>query len=102
MLCGPATIAPIDLVMMTLLVFEFHEKLLPPRLADALHALRMAARKETKDLLWKCEHMGYYLVFLDRLKRPGEVALNSGVGKDAEVAVDVSPPPKRQWTGGTC
>ncbi|KAH9054858.1 hypothetical protein EDB87DRAFT_1644608 [Lactarius vividus] len=79
---GPATIAPIDLVMMVLLVFEFHDKLSSSRLADALHALRMAARKETKDLMWKGEHMGYYLVFLDRLERLGEAA-----------------PPKRQRTG---
>ena len=97
---GPATIAPIDLVMMTLLVFEFHEKLSPPRLADALHALRMAARKETKDLMWKGEHMGFYLVFLDRLERLGEGALNSGGGKDSDVAMDVDPPSKRQRTGG--
>ncbi|KAF8263209.1 hypothetical protein EI94DRAFT_609661 [Lactarius quietus] len=82
---GPTTIAPIDLVMMVLLVFEFHEKLPPPRLADALQALRMAARKETKDLMWKGEHMGYYLVFLDRLERLGEAALNSGVGKDGRL-----------------
>src|SRR6266404_1141022 len=47
---GPATIAPIDLVVMVLLVFEFHEKLPTSCLADALHALRMSARKETKDL----------------------------------------------------
>ena len=93
---GPATIAPIDLVMMALLVFEFHEKLSPSRLADALHGLRMAARKETKDLMWKGEHMGYYLVFLDRLERQGEAAL-----KDSPVAMDVDPPPKRQRTGGT-
>jgi len=91
---GPATIAPIDLVMMVVLVFEFHEKLSPTRLADALQGLRMAARKETKDLMWKGEHMGYYLVFLDRLERQGEAAL-----KAAPVAMDVDPPPKRQRTG---
>ncbi|KAH8995990.1 hypothetical protein EDB92DRAFT_2112744 [Lactarius akahatsu] len=94
---GPATIAPIDLVMMVLLVFEFHEKLSPSRLADALHALRMAARRETKDLMWKGEHMSYYLVFLDRLERLGEAAMNTGGGKDAQM--DVDPPPKRQRTG---
>ena len=98
---GPATIAPIDLVMMVLLVFEFHEKLPASQLADALRALRMAARKETKDLMWKAEHMGYYLVFLDRLVWFGEAALNSGSGKDTPVAMDVDPPPKRQRTGGT-
>ena len=32
---GPATIAPIDLVMMVLLVFGFHEKLPAPRFAAA-------------------------------------------------------------------
>ncbi|KAH9062537.1 hypothetical protein EDB83DRAFT_2552030 [Lactarius deliciosus] len=96
---GPATIAPIDLVMMVLLVFEFHEKLSSSRLADALHALRMAARRETKDLMWKGEHMSYYLVFLDRLERLGEAAMNTGGGKDAQVAMDVDPPPKRQRTG---
>ncbi|KAH9033794.1 hypothetical protein EDB85DRAFT_2144749 [Lactarius pseudohatsudake] len=94
---GPATIAPIDLVMMVLLVFEFHEKLSPSRLADALHALRMAARRETKDLMWKGEHMSYYLVFLDHLYRLGEAAMNTGGGKDAQM--DVDPPPKRQRTG---
>ena len=100
---GPATIAPIDLVMMVLLVFEFHEKLPASQLADALRALRMAARKETKDLMWKAEaeHMGYYLVFLDRLVWFGEAALNPGSGKDTPVAMDVDPPPKRQRTGGT-
>jgi len=96
---GPATIAPIDLVMMALLVYEFHEKLPASRLADALHSLRMAARRETKDLMWKSEHLGYYLVFLDRLERLGEAALNPGGGKDAQVAMDVDPPPKRQRTG---
>ena len=98
---GPATIAPIDLVMMVLLVFEFHEKLPAPRLADTPHALHMAVRKETKDLMWKTEHTGFYLVFLDRLERLGEAALNSGSGKDAPVAMYVDQPPKQQRTGGT-
>jgi hypothetical protein len=99
---GPATIAPIDLVMMVLLVFEFQEKLSGSRLADALHALRMAARKETKDLMWKSEHMGHYVVFLDRLERLGEGALgpSSAIANDAPVAMDVKPPAKRQRTGG--
>lgn len=99
---GPATIAPIDLVMMVLLVFEFQEKLSGSRLADALRALRMAARKETKDLMWKSEHMGHYLVFLDRLERLGEGALgpSSVIANDAPVAMDVDPPAKRQRTGG--
>ncbi|KAH9011616.1 hypothetical protein EDB84DRAFT_1007766 [Lactarius hengduanensis] len=81
---GPATIAPIDLVMVVL------------SSSRLVGALRMAARWETKDLMWKGEHMGYYLVFLDRLERLGEVALNTGGGKDARVAMDVDPPPKRQ------
>jgi len=68
---GPAAIAPIDLVMMVLLVFEFQDKLLASHLADVLHALRMEARDKTKDLVWKSKHMGYYLVFLDRLERLG-------------------------------
>ena len=93
----PATIASIDPVMMDI-VFEFHETLPASRLADAL---RMAARKETKDLMWKTEHTGFYLVFLDRLERLGEAALNSGSGKDVPVAMDVDPPPKRQQTGST-
>ena len=96
---GPATIAPIDLVMMVLLVFEFQDKLPASRLPDALHALRMAARKETKDLMWKSEHMSYYLVFLDRLERLGEAALDSSSTKDT-VPPDVDPPAKRQKTGG--
>ena len=99
---GPTTIAPIDLVMMVLLVFEFQEKLSASRLADALHALRMAARKETKDLMWKSEHMGHYVVFLDRLERLGEGALgpSGAAADDAPVVMDVEPPPKRQRTGG--
>jgi hypothetical protein len=98
---GPATIAPIDLVMMALLVFEFQEKLSASRLADAIHALRMAARNETKDLMWKGEHMGYYTVFLDRLEKLGEAALGPSSAKDAPVSMDVDPPTKRQRTGGT-
>ena len=98
---GHTTIAPIDFVMIILLAFEFQEKLLAPQLADAPRALPMAARKETKDLIWKAEHMGYYLVFLDRLVWLGEAALNSGSGKDAPVAMDVDPLPMRQRTGGT-
>ena len=98
---GPATIAPIDLVMMVLLVFEFQDKLSASRLADALHALRMAARDKTKDLMWKSEHMGHYLVFLDRLERLGEAALSPSIAKDASVPMDVDPPAKRQRTGGT-
>jgi len=97
---GPATIAPIDLVMMVLLVFEFQDKLSVSRLADALHALRMAARDKTKDLMWKSEHMGHYLVFLDRLERIGEAALSPSNAKDAPVPMDVDPPAKRQRTGG--
>jgi hypothetical protein len=61
---GPATIAPIDLVMMVLLVLSSRRSCRRSRLADALHGLRMAARKETKDLMWKSEHMSHYLVFL--------------------------------------
>ena len=83
------------------MIFEFHEKLPAPRLADALHALRMAARKETKGLMWRTEHIDFYLVFLDRLERRGDAALNSGSGKDTPVAMDVDPPPRRQRTGGT-
>jgi hypothetical protein len=99
---GPATIAPIDLVMMVLLIFEFQEKLSGSRLADALHALRMAARKETKDLMWKSEHMNHYLVFLDRLEKLGESALgpSSAITNDAPVTMDIDPPAKRQRTGG--
>ena len=78
-----------------LFVFEFHEKLPLPKLADVLHALRTVARKETKDLMWKGEHMGYYVVFLDRIEQPAEVALKL-FGKEAEVAMDFEPPPKRQ------
>ncbi|KAI0289070.1 hypothetical protein BC826DRAFT_640390 [Russula brevipes] len=95
---GPATIAPIDLVMMVLLVFEYGEKLSAPRLADALHGLRMAARKETKDLMWKSEHMSHYLGFFDRLERLGEAALAPG-SEDTPVSMDVDPPAKRQRTG---
>jgi hypothetical protein len=36
---------------MVLLVFRSHEKLLASHLADALHALRLAARGATKDLV---------------------------------------------------
>jgi hypothetical protein len=99
---GPATIAPIDLVMMVLLVFEFQDKLSRSQLADALRALRMSARKETKDLMWKSEHMGYYLVFLDRLERLGEGALGSNASRDDQVPMDVDPPAKRQRTDGAC
>ncbi|KAI9457244.1 hypothetical protein BJY52DRAFT_1187453 [Lactarius psammicola] len=53
-------------------------------LADALHALRTAARR---DLMCKSEHMGYYLVLPDRLERLGKAAQNSGGGKDARVAM---------------
>jgi hypothetical protein len=97
---GPVTIAPIDLVMMVLLVFEFQDKFSVSRLADALRALRMAARDKTKDLMWKSEHMGHYLVFLDRLERLGEAALSPSNAKDAPVPMDVDPPAKRQRTGG--
>jgi hypothetical protein len=99
---GPATIAPIDLVMMVLLVFEFQNKLSASRLADALRALRMAARNETKDLMWKSEHMGYYVAFLDRLERMGEAILGPNGVKGAQVPMDVHPPAKRQRTGGAC
>jgi hypothetical protein len=51
--------------MMVLLEFEFQDKLSVSRLADTLRALRMSARKETKDLMWKSEYMGYHVVFLD-------------------------------------
>jgi hypothetical protein len=87
-------------VMMVLLVFEFQDKLSASRLADALHGLRMAARNETKDLMWKSEHMGHYLVFLDRLERLGEGALGPSSSNDASVPMDVDPPAKRQRTGG--
>jgi hypothetical protein len=76
---GPTTIAPIDLVMMVLLVFELHEKMRRPRLTDVLHVLRMAALKETKDPMWKGEHMGYYPLFSwTALSGWVEAALSSG------------------------
>ncbi|KAH9062541.1 hypothetical protein EDB83DRAFT_839875 [Lactarius deliciosus] len=86
---GPTTVVPIGpgLAMMVLLVFKFHEK---------LSSSRLAARRETKDLVWRGEHMGYYLIFLDHLERLGEAALNTGGGKDAQVVMDIDPPPKRQ------
>ena len=61
----------------------------------------MVMCKETKDLMWKTKHMGFYLVFLDPLKRLGEATLNSWSGKDMNVTMDVDPPPKRPRTGGT-
>ena len=88
---GPTKIAPIDLMMMMLLVIEFDETLSPPQLADTLHALQMAERKETKDLMWQGKHMGFYLVFLDRPKCLGEAAVNPGGRKDSEVVMDVDP-----------
>jgi hypothetical protein len=99
---GPATIAPIDLVMMALLVFEFQDKLTASRLSNALHALRMAARQETRDLMWKSEHMGHYVVFLDRLQRHGDAGSgpSNPPASDAPVSMDVDPPAKRQRTGG--
>ncbi|KAI0245524.1 hypothetical protein BJV78DRAFT_358061 [Lactifluus subvellereus] len=96
---GPATIAPVDLVMMVLLVFELQNKLSASRLADALRVLRMLTRKETKDLMWKSEHMGYYVVFFDHLERLGEAILGSSSVQDAQVPMDVDPPAKRQRTG---
>ncbi len=42
---GPTMITPIKLVMMVLLVFEFHEKLPPSRLADALRMGRIGRRR---------------------------------------------------------
>ena len=51
--------------------------------------------------MWTVEHMGYYLVVIHRLEQLGEAALNSRSGKDAHVAIDVDPPPKRHRTGGT-
>lgn len=51
------------------------------RLADVLYALRVAVRKETKDLMWNVQHMSYCLVFQDRLERLGEAAPNSGGGQ---------------------
>jgi len=100
---GPVTIAPIDLVAMVLLVFEFQEKLSASQLADALHALRMAAREKTKDLMWKSEHMTYYLIFLNRLERWDEAASPpiNAIANDAPVAMDVvEPPAKRQRIDG--
>jgi hypothetical protein len=47
---SPATIKPIDLVIMALLVFEFQDKVEALSLADALYALSIAAHNETKDL----------------------------------------------------
>lgn len=90
-------IAQIDLVMIFPLIFESHEKLPASRQADALHELRIVARRERKDMMRKSEHIGNYLVFLDRLERLGEGA---GGGKVAQVAMDVDPPPKKR-TGGT-
>jgi hypothetical protein len=51
---------------------KFQDKLSVSRLADALRALRMSARKETKGLMCKSEHVGYYVVSLDHLKRLSE------------------------------
>ncbi|KAI0245517.1 hypothetical protein BJV78DRAFT_1365328 [Lactifluus subvellereus] len=96
---GPATIAPIDLVMMVLLVFGFQDKLSASWVADALRALRMSARKETNDLMCKSEYMGYYVVFLGHLERMGEAVLGSSSAQDAQVPMDINPLAKRQRTG---
>jgi len=84
-----------------LLVFELREKLSTSRLADALLSLRMATRNESKDLMSKPEHMGYYFAFLDCLDRQGEAALNLAGGKDSPVTTDVDQPLKQQRAGGT-
>jgi hypothetical protein len=49
--CLKVSLGPSQIVMMVLLVFEFHEKLPAPRLSDALHTLRMVVRKETINLM---------------------------------------------------
>lgn len=46
---GPATIAPIDLVTMALPMFDFHVKLSPTSLADALRGLRTASSGKARD-----------------------------------------------------
>ncbi|KAH9062558.1 hypothetical protein EDB83DRAFT_2552045 [Lactarius deliciosus] len=46
--------------------------------------------QETKDLM-KTEHTGYDAVFLDRLRRLGEAALNLGATKDTQFATNVDP-----------
>jgi len=89
---SPTAIAPINLVMMVLLVFEFQDKLLASHLADALHALCTEARDKTKDLVWKSKHMGYYLVFLDQLERLGGAGfLSSGQVKVLRVRLPLHP-----------
>ena len=80
--------------------FRVQDKFSASRLADALHALCVAACKETKDLMWKSEHMGFYLVFLDCLERLGEEASGPSNNNDGSVAMDVDPPAKRQRTEG--
>ncbi len=68
------------LLLVVLLVFKFHEKLPASRLADAARASHGSAQ-ETKDLMRKSEHMGFYLAFLDAW---------------------IGTPPMRQRIRGTC
>ncbi|KAI9438914.1 hypothetical protein H4582DRAFT_2056780 [Lactarius indigo] len=83
------------------LLFEFPGKVVT--VVPSRSAARTAdgsvegGRPETKDLMWKA--VGYFLVFLDCLKWLGEVALNTGSGKEKQVAMDIDLPPKRQRIG---
>ncbi|KAI0247544.1 hypothetical protein BJV78DRAFT_1285460 [Lactifluus subvellereus] len=95
---GPVVIAPIDLVMMVLLVFGFQDKLSASPVADALCALRMSARKEKRFGVEVRTH-GLLCRLLDYLEWLGEAVLGSSSGKDTHVPMDVDSPVKRQRTG---
>jgi hypothetical protein len=81
----PATVVPIDLVMVLLLVFEFQDKLSVSRLADALRAPRMSALEETKRSDEEARIHRLLVMYLVCLK----AALVSNGANNAKVSMDV-------------
>jgi hypothetical protein len=89
-------------VIKLFIVFEFQDKLSVSLLADALRALRMSAREESKGPDEEARTLGLLVLFLDHLERFGEEAMVSNCANNAEVSMDVDTPAKLQRTCGEC
>ncbi|KAI0067416.1 hypothetical protein BV25DRAFT_1987816 [Artomyces pyxidatus] len=90
---GPTTVAPVDFVMMVVLVGRVKNKLPRNQLSRAIHMLREVARATSGDLMWKTSVIEPYLTFIVNLEEQGERILH------AHHEMEVDPPNSSTGSG---
>lgn len=73
---GPTTVAPVDFVMMIVLVARVKNKLPRDQLSRAIQMLREVARATAGDLMWKTTVIEPYFRFITDLEAQGTRLLN--------------------------